>query len=943
MLNKLIRVPKSLLLLTFFVVSFVCAPLKAAEEIRWEKMIDGASKSILSIRVDGTRAFDTDVNNSVQATGFVVDAERGIVLTNRHVVKPGPAVATGMFLNREEIELIPIYRDPIHDFGFFKYDPKELSYNEPPSLDLRPDLIQIGREIRVIGNDGGEQLSILTGTIARLDRPAPSYGRGKFNDFNTFYIQAASSTSGGSSGAPVINIDGKVVALNAGANMRTASSFYLPLDRVVRALELLREDKAIPRGTLQTTFSYKPYDELTRLGLSDESERQVREHDPDAVGLLSVVALVPDGPAEGALEPGDILLKLNGEWVRHYVPLEKVLDDHVGKPVVVTVERGGEKMDIELTVQDLNEITPSSYVDVGGALLHDLSYQLARNFNIPVEGVYVARVGYMLGNENIGRGNVITSIAGKSVKTVVEAEAILKTLGDGERFNVRYFVLSNPRHERERIVTMDRRWFSAETCHRDDSKGLWMCDAWPEAPANHAMQPASTTWAKSDDSRIERLSPSIVVAEFDMPYPVGGIRVAHYIGAGLIVDAKRGLVMVDRNTVPTVMGDVRVTFAGSLEVPGKVEFIHPFHNMAIISYDPALIGDTVVKTANLSKSKLSVGNDVWLVGPKNNHEFTSHKTTVASVDPLQLPVPSVPTFRETNMEVIRLTSEVSTVGGVLSNKRGDVLGIWSSFEYQRNNKVNQTLGGIPAELVKDMVESLDGDLTKSLHTISTEMSLISLAKARKRGLPNEWAKKFERNNLKRRDVLYVGRLVAGSPAAELLKEGDMILAIDNKIVNTYREIERAAKAGLVNLTISRAGEIMDIALPTEQIDGRGMDRVVGWAGAVFQMPYREMATQRALTEPSLYVSWTWPGSPASHYGLGANLRLIELDGEPITDIDSFLELLPKTVGSESVRLKVLTLNGRELALTLKPDGHYWPTFELVRTEDGWQRNVFENM
>ena len=694
---------------TLIALLFSAAPAYTAEDSAWTDTLDRISSGVVSIRVDSTRAFDTEWNSSSQATGFVVDAERGLLLTNRHVVTPGPVVAEAVFRNNEEVRLTPVYRDPVHDFGFFRFDPAELRYIEPTELPLRPDGAGIGREIRVIGNDAGEQLSILAGTIARLDRKAPDYGRGKYNDFNTFYLQAASGTSGGSSGSPVVNIEGEVVALNAGANNSAASSFFLPLDRIERALRLLQQDLPVTRGTLQTMFERKPFDELNRLGLTEESEAAARSAYPDQTGMLTVEQVIPGTAADGKLKPGDILVRINGELVTEFVPLAAILDDHVGQEIAVELERGGATVNETVVVDDLHAITPSEFIEVGDATVNNLSYQQARHYNLPVTGVYVANPGYLMSKSAIPRGAVIKRFGDHEIHNLDDFEKALDAQADGSRALMHFVTIDNPQNTTVRPFEMDRVWFPVRRCSRDDATGMWPCRELGEGPPPAPPAVGSTRFTANGDDRVNAIAPSLVVVTFDLPYTVSGVADRHYYGTGLIVDAERGLVVVDRNTVPVAIGDVTVTFAGSLEVRAKVEQLHPLHNLAIVSYDPATIGDTPVKAAKFNTDLLEPGDDVFVVGIKPDHQLVHQESTVASVDPLVLPLSRTLRFRDSNIEGISLVNGPMDFDGVLVDRRGRVQATWSSFSLQSGGDSSQFNRGIGSELVEEFVDIVRND------------------------------------------------------------------------------------------------------------------------------------------------------------------------------------------------------------------------------------------
>ncbi|ORY02006.1 trypsin-like serine protease [Basidiobolus meristosporus CBS 931.73] len=922
----------------FFALALSSLP--SLQQPKWQKTIEDRIKSVVSIKFSLVEFFDTEEPLNSEATGFVVDSKRGLILTNRHVVSPGPFVGEAIFHDLEEVGVFPVYRDPVHDFGFLRFDPAKIKYMPVKEIPLEPSAAKVGLEIRVIGNDNGDQLSILAGCISQLHRNASDYGPGNYSDFNTFYYQAASSASGGSSGSPVIDVEGRAVALQSAGSDEAASNYYLPLDRVIRALKCIQNNEPITRGTIQAKFMYEPFNETRRLGLLPDTEEDVRNTFPDGRGMLVVASVVPNGPAYGMLEEGDILVMVNGNHTIEFSHLEEVIDTSVGSSVRFTVERGGEVLNFDIVVQDLHAITPDRYVTIGGGIFNELSYQIAMSYKIPVGGVYVSG-GYGMW---FGSGMVIDSAHNKPTPDLSTFIEVMKGIPDGEHFPVKYHYASNQRDMRLKIVRMERHWSPFKVAIKDDTSGYWNFTDLGQPPVPELRRRITADMLPSDNLSSEtNLIRSFVKIKYYMPLTLDGFRLVNTEGYGVIVDAARGIIVVSRSLVPVSMGDLTIIIADSVKIPGHIVFFHPGHNFVFISYDTNLVDDGIVRNINISDAPLEDGQEAYFFGFNNSDFPVLTKTTVSYVKNYSFAENNPPRFKSVNFDAITLGSTVPYTcdNGIIVDGQGCVQAFFFNYlessDEHGNEKEIQL--GLPIDVILPALYDIREGKYPTVRMLTIELTSLSFDEAKDIGLSFFWIKLFKETNPTCLDVYQIYRVEAGSPCQGVLKELDIILAVDGQPCTQLADMDIQYYQPEVEMTILRDSEELVITVPTTPCSGEGTTRVVRWCGAVLQEPYKAVLQQVERIPSQVYVSSCNFGSPANNYGLAPTKFITHVNGFETPDLDALLRVLGDSPDNTYVRIRLVSLEGHPEILTLKTNYHYWPTTELVKDRDSvaWSR------
>lgn len=918
----------------------------------WQATITKVVSCVVSIQFCQVSNFDTEQALVSEATGFIVDCKKGLILTNRHVVGPGPFCGYAIFDNHEEAVVKPIYRDPVHDFGFLQFNPADVKYMKLTQLDLRPDLAKVGTEIRVVGNDAGEKLSILSGFISRLDRNAPDYGSLTYNDFNTEYIQAAASASGGSSGSPVINEQGQAVALQAGGSTQASTDFFLPVFRPLRALQCIQNDKPVVRGDIQVEWQLKPYNECRRLGLTPEAEAKARELFPDKIGLLVAEVILPEGPADGLIKEGDTLISINDEPICTFIKVDEILDDNVGKELKFVIQRGGEELTQTIKIGDLHAFTPDRYVEVAGATFNTLSYQIARCYCLPVRGVYINNAS---GSFDIlpfeKTGWLLESVDDKPTPDLDTFIEVMKQVPDTSKIVITYRHVSDMHTELVRGIYIERHWSSTfRVATRNDKTGLWDFTTIQEKPL--PAIPLTPKYAKfvdipfNDESKAEcsKLVRSFVQISLMSPIPLDSYPYKRLVGHGVVIDAVNGYVLVARRTIPHDLCDVLVVFADSTDIPGQVVFLHPHLNYAIIKYDPSLI-TADVRTPKFCDKPLKRGDKSLFVGYNYSMRLVTDDVNVSGNTTLNIPAGVLaPRYRGTNLQCVLVDSSLAQEchTGVLCDNDGTIRAFWLSFLGESNRdgdgEKNYTMG-LDVSDVFDVITLLQrNQIPKDLRIIDAEFNSATVLQGRTRGVSQEWITKFEEACDDEVTFLIVDRVVAPplnkEPAP--LKAGDVVLSVNDKLVKEMRDLNIMYEADELNFKVMRQKKVIDLRVPTINTNTLITDQVVFWCGSSIQAPHHGVRQQMDKIPSEVYVTGRSAGGPAQQYDLTSSSFITHIDDKETKTMDAFINVIKDIPDQTYMKIRMVSFDNIPVAISMKTNYHYFPTSEIKKINGKWE-------
>ena len=266
-------------------------------------------------------------------SGFII-ASDGTILTNAHVVADADEV-TVRLTDKREFKAKVLGSDKRTDVAVIKINADKL-----PIVTLgQPAQLRVGEWVVAIGSPFGFDNSVTAGIVSAKGRSLPEENYVPF-------IQTDVPINPGNSGGPLFNMRGEVVGINSQIYSRSGGymgiSFAIPIDVAMNVAKQLQQNGKVSRGRIGVQIQPLSQELAQSFGLKSTDG-----------ALVSMVE--PGSPAARAgMQPGDVILKFNGEPVKGSSELPLIVANvHPGSKVPVQIWRRGQSLALSVTVAEM--------------------------------------------------------------------------------------------------------------------------------------------------------------------------------------------------------------------------------------------------------------------------------------------------------------------------------------------------------------------------------------------------------------------------------------------------------------------------------------------------------------------------------------------------------------------------------------------------------------
>ncbi len=342
-------------------------------------------------------------------SGVIINAAKGYVITNNHVVNGADKIKVQLNDGRE-FDAKLVGRDEQTDLALLQL-PNPTNLTEIKMADS--DALRVGDFAVAVGNPFGLGQTATSGIISALGRSGLNL-EGLEN-----FIQTDASINRGNSGGALINLNGELIGINTailapgGGNI--GIGFAIPSNMVQNLSQQLIEYGTVKRGLLGIKGSEMTADMAKAFNIDAQRGAFVSEVLPGSAA------------AKAGIKAGDIIVSIEGKPITSFAELRvKIGTTAPGKAVKIGLLRSGKPLDVTVTLDDSASSTTSAEVlspSLQGASLSD-GHLKDGTKGVAVDDVVKDSPAAQIGLHN---GDVIIGINRERIENIVQLRKVLDT------------------------------------------------------------------------------------------------------------------------------------------------------------------------------------------------------------------------------------------------------------------------------------------------------------------------------------------------------------------------------------------------------------------------------------------------------------------------------------------------------------------------------------